>query len=599
MADDPWDRLDEFRKRFKTEPPKFDPELVPTEEILGPRRLDPELGRLKERIDREISVFDIYDRFMPAHKERATPKAGQRESILFSCPTPEHPDEHPSTWTNIDGLWYCGGCDAKGDKYTIVAHGTGLDIRRDFRDICIRIADTFGLDYRPTVAAPIIYEPVEPTPDAEPEFLDPGPLAKEVPLVEWKKIFPPGTFLRNWMEANAMSDSPDEYITWEGLLLVAMAIGRDCHLRDYPLVHANLYVCHYGSSGTGKSRAMQPFMEVIRLALPYDHTDPLSKGTMMIPLPGSPEALVDSFSKPLHDDPIDLAKITGYGSVRGVLLVDEFSSLLARGDRTAGLKGMMTSMYDSATAAIRSRGHGTVQAEGIYCSVLSSTQPAAVASILGNVDVMSGFVNRFNFIPARPKKLKAIHSSTFNPAKPVEDLTRLRAWSSFGRSVDFDGDGRAVFEDFFEHTLMPLKMLEDAPLFVRIDLTIKKIILILCTNEHTITATADIVRRAIMFFDYLRYAYETIGGNINTALDSEVSEWIINCIRRFVSRTGKPPTSRDMAKLKPPRYTPKQIKDALYTLEQLDEVRRVEVKTTDKGGRPTTRFMLTELMTDD
>lgn len=600
MAEDPWDRLDEFRKRFKTKP-EFDPELIPTEDILGPRRLDPELGRLKERIDREISPFDIYDRFMPPTKKRAAPFPGQRENIMVSCPTPEHPDEHASTWCTAEGLWYCGGCDAKGDKYTTAALGLGLDVRRDFREVCIRIADAFGLDYRPTVVAPIIYEPTEPTPDAEPEFLDPEPDPKTsmVPLLEWRKIFPPGTFLRNWMEANAMSDSPDEFIIWEGLLAVGLAIGRDCHLRDYPAIFANLYVCHYGPSGMGKSRAMFPLMEVLRLALPYDHTDPLSKGTMMIPLPGSPEALVDSFSAPLHDDPIDLAKITGYGSIRGLLMVDEFASLLARGDRTIGLKGMMTTMYDSAKAAIRSRGHGTSVAEGIFCSVLSSTQPTAIMSILGNVDIMSGFVNRFTFVAARPKKLKAIHSATFNPTKAVDDLIQLRAWASFGREVDFDGDGRAVFEDFFETTLLPLKMMADAPLFARIDLTIKKIILILCANEHTTTATADIVNRAIMFFDYLRYCYETIGGQITTSLDSEIGDWITGSIRKFVSRTGKPPTGRDLGLLKPPRYSMKQIRDAIRTLTELGIVRQVEVKASEKGGRPTIRFMLTELMTDD
>jgi hypothetical protein len=599
---------DEIRERLRAarakyaepEPdpgPAFDPSLIPTEDLLGPRRLDSDLTKLKERIDREVNVFDIYDRFMPPHKVRAAPRAGQRESIKFSCPDPSHPDAHPSAWTNIDGLWYCEPCGARGDKYTIAAIGEGLDIKRQFREVCTRIADAFGIDYPRLVSAPIIYTPVEPKPDDEPEVLtEAAPRSSYMPLVPWRDLFPPGTFMRIWMDAMCKNDLPEEYHNWLGFQMIGLALGRDAWLIDGKNVFGNLYICLYGPSGIGKSRAIGPMKELLRRALPYDRSDPLSKGAYVIRSLESSQALVDAFYRPIIDP--STSAVIGHGSVRGLVYTDEFALMMTKGERTSGIKVQLTDLYDHSEAATTGREKGAILAEDAFCCLLATTQPGAVGEYLRNVDVQSGFANRIAFIMGHHKKLVARGGFTYDLDEAAHELARIRSWAAMpgGRQVRFDVDGGALYDHYFETMLVPAKMDPDAPLFVRIDLTIKKLILLICANEHSDYATAEIVEKAMAYFEYLRYCYQQFGDSITLSIEEEITDWIISAIQRNVSRTGKPPTARDLKRDKPKRYSTKQVNEGLRTLRGIGRVFDCEVPTTAKGGRPTVRWQLAELM---
>lgn len=593
----------EFRSDDPALHTKFDPSLVPTLDLLGPRIIDAGMTELKNRIDGEISIFDIYDRFMPSGKVRPHPHAGQRESIKFSCPDPTHRDSNPSAWTNDDGLWYCGACDAKGDKYTVAALGEGLDVRRDFREVCIRIANAFGIDYRPSRGPEVRF--IDPP---EPLALPPGPppdiKVKELddlwatppalPYLDPHKLFPVGTFMRAYMDATAHDDTAHEFHMFPGFIATGMAMGRDCWLRDDPDVFGNLYICTYAESGAGKTRSHGPFREVVLQALPYDpDADPASKGAKWIHNPGSPEFLVDEFSKAITDPVTN--KIVGYASVRGIILINEFSTFMAKGDRSGGLKGQITSMFDDHRAAIGSRGKIS-NAEGIFCSILTSTQPAAIADILKRTDLLSGFSNRFIYPKGTYKELQAFRNSYFNPDKPVELLRELRAWAGSGRIIDLDGGGRALFEEFFHDQIVPLKK-ADFPMLVRMDLIIKKIILLLAANEHTIWANAELVSRAISFYNYLRFTWDTLTGNVITGGDEEVLAWIQDYIREYWKATaGTFPGQNELARKIPRRYTKEGVRKGLNTLESLGIVHKVEYRPAPgAAGRPTTRWHLTDL----
>lgn len=599
MADDSDDaireRLRVARARYKKEPAAYDPALVPTADLLGPRRLDSGLTTLKERIDREVSIIDIYSRFMPAHKVRPAPKSGQRESIKFSCPSPSHPDEHPSAWTNIDGLWYCEPCGAKGDKYTVAAIGSGLDTRHDFPEVCTRIADAFGIDYARPVSTPRIHVVSEPVPiDIKDAFPEPP---RVVPLLDTNKLFPVGTFARQFMDDTLHDDCPREFYAWGSLLALGLGIGRDCALQDSPRVQGNLYVCFYSDSGTGKSRSMNALKEVIR-GIPYDYVaDPPSKGIKWIGNPGSAESAIDAFSRPIIDP--STSAVMGYASVRGIISVDELTNLLSRGDRSSPIKGQLTSFYDSDFAHITSRLHKDVRAEGIFCSLLTSTQPLVVAEYLKVNDLLSGFANRIIFVMGVPLPQIAVREIEFNASRSIDALLEVHRWASFNRYVAYDAAGQALFEEFFHDVLLPMRQSKENPLFTRIDLTIKKIILLLAANEKSIIADADIVGRAVQFYDYLKYTYEELGGSVASSNEAIIVAWVDKFIRNYVGKHGKAPTGSEIARGARDQFTPKDLLDALTRQARLGSIYIEDVKTTGKGGRPTQRYWMTDQLKDE
>jgi hypothetical protein len=82
-------------------------------------------------IDRMIGGIGILDAYAKWSGKGFTPRivGSQRESIKIRCPLPSHPDKDPSAWVNLDkDTWFCGGCEAGGDKFDIAARGLGFPV---------------------------------------------------------------------------------------------------------------------------------------------------------------------------------------------------------------------------------------------------------------------------------------------------------------------------------------------------------------------------------------------------------------------------------------------------------------------------------------
>jgi hypothetical protein len=575
---------------------EYDPSLLPDDDFFASRPSQSNaVSHLKGDIDNTVSIFDVYDHFVG--KRRNDPKSGQYDGIKMSCPSPTHADNHPSAWARMDGLWYCGACGAKGDIYTIVGMQLGLDPKsKDFVEILTKIADAFHVEYiKSPITQRILERPSTATRVTVTEdevIIDPPIEEKTFSPIDWKELFPVGTFGRSWMEAVALDDLPEEYYVWLAFQAIGLALGRDTYTPDSPNIYGNLYVVLFGPTGIGKSRAIRHLMRLLDEALPYKYGDPNSKGAFQMPMPGSPEALIDSFSRPIYKDETE-KEIIGYGAVRGLVAVDEFATLLTKSEQgKGGLKSMFTTLYDTHDRmAIQSRGHGTTIAMYPFCSIIASTQPTAIRTSLGYHDLISGYLNRHIFAIGTAKKRYSMNRPTIDLREPTADLMNVRSWGSQGHQIKADDEAIALFDDFFHREIETLDF-ENDPLMARIDLTMRKIMLLLAANERKKVIDVGIVRRTIKLFEYLKWCYASIGGNVVSSVSNDLSEWLIDFCKDFPIKFHKPgPTMRDLKRYLPKRFDNRQLLDELGSLERIGELVPTDVAKTVKGGRPTTRYI--------
>lgn len=576
---------------YGQEPPKqYDPDLIPKAEEFSSRGHNPALTELKDQIDRDITLADVYDHFV--RKQRKEPSPGQQDGIMMSCPSPDHPDNDPSAWHNIDGLWYCGSCPARGDIYTIVGLQLGIETRGpDFVEAVFAIADAFNIAYaRSPITKKALPLPPTVTVLGDDITIDPPREPKSV-TIDWKYLFPKNTFARVWMDELCKDDLPEEYYVWEALVALGLAVGRDVYDPDSPTIYGNLFVVLFGPTGIGKSRAMRFLSEVLLRTLPDDGS-PLSKGVFPMPMPGSPEAVIDMLSRPIYEDESE-KRIVGHGSVRAFLKVDEFASLLAKSEvGNRGLKGTITTAFDNDERLhTHSRGQGTVVAKDMFLSFISSIQPIAIRSSLSYADIIAGYLNRHIFVIGTPKRLYSMRRPKLDISDAVVELSIVHAWGSQGRQISCNDDAYEVWDEFFHREIETLNV-EEHPIMARLYVTLRKILLLLAINDKSDEITPDIVHRTIHLFEYLKMCYITVDGNVVSSTNDDLSEWLATFVQNFPSKYHKPgPTVRDLKKYLPRRFDSEMLVKAIKSAETLGVIVPTTIPATDKGGRPSQRYV--------
>ncbi len=579
----------------------FDDDLIPD---IGPQTFtrtpeDQDIDGLLDGVD----ILEAYNRWCGKSKPDS---GGKRESIMVSCPNPGHEDKHPSAWLNLDkGVYTCAPCGfAGGDKYDIAAHRFGFNVpgyKRDgtFPELRKRMAEDLGYTVTKTATRTLVTVAEEPEEsDASqppPAVLALVPTPKVVPVVkiDWRDIIPEDTFLWQWMEVCCEDDLPEEFYFWLGLMALGFAAGDDAVLRDNPHVKANLFVALYGPTGIGKSRAMRVLIELLLKALPYEHSDPNSKGISLIASPGSAEGLLDSFSKPIMD-PVNPKVIMGYGQVRGLLRIDELSDIMGRAARHGSvMKPMLMRFYDAyGNIDLHSRGAGYVKAENPYCSALTSSQPKAIRDLLAQTDADSGFVNRWVFAVGEPKKLIAIDREPLDVDSCVDLLRGLRAWSSGGREIKLDDGAKDAWAAFFEEVIEPIKVSGEDSLLSRTDLTIKKLMLLFAINEKQSAVTAGIVERVLTLWPYLCYSYKALANEIGLGEFEDCRMAVLSYIAEYQETHGHGPTARDMSRHLPKRLTRELIMKVVANLEQMGEIVGEAPVKKIRGRQPGARYSI-------
>jgi hypothetical protein len=629
----------EKAEREGRSPPKSTEETAAThsEEDLLPElnersESDLELDRIVEKVD----VLEAYRRWCG----KSQPVVGnQREGIKISCPKPDHPDNNPSAWINLDeghgGLWFCGGCQVGGDKLDIAAYHFGFDVPgykngANFHRLREAIAEDYGYRIKKVPGGTVIQAPEdepaasespqitnllgetdkstvparEKTDDKEsnviplhavPEDEETNREKVSYPDVPWRDIVPEDTFLRDYMEATCNDDAPESYHYWHGLIALGHAAGRRVHLEDKFPIYGNFLLCLLGATGVGKSNSRRHLTEVLRAVLPFRDSGLDTSGCKIVPVPGSGEVLIKAFQYEARD-PSNPKLSLGYRPVNGIVNISEFAALMAIASRQGStLVNIIQQFADCDNEpAIMSLRSGTMSASEPFCTVTSSTQPKAIRKLLSKYDAASGFLNRWVFAGGIPKKEEVLggsHSSrVIDLSESIDKLRKVAGWAGIPRTVTVPPDVFKEMEIFWDTVVTPSVENDESDLLSRLRLTLKRIILLNCVNEHRTEATLEMINNLKPLFKYLVSCYAILNENIGMTLGKELVADIENYTQKIMKQTNHGASVRDLSHSMHDKYPIEMVKKTLDIMVSLD---MIELEPKAKGpGRPTIRYRM-------
>lgn len=621
-----------------------------------------------DRIISGIGILDAYRKWIFGGPKTIDNKTlSRRESLMVSCPNPDHPDTHPSAWLNVDkNTWFCGGCQEGGDIYDLAAIKFGFP-RPDyksgqmFHELREQMAESYGyrvmklidgtktvykeesdqagddpvstgtsqvdtagtLEVRTPASPETSSVPAEKsTPsdtqdksgssDTTDKSIETGQSSNvsqmwaeedeeeeiKFPVIDWQKLAPEGTFIYEYCVATSHDDSPEEYHFFHSLLALAHVVGKNVFLDDTHPVYGNMLVCLLGGTGYGKTRSRLWLNQVLRSVCPFKDNGLDCSGVKIVTPPASGEHLIKSFQHIAHDPSFGKNAPTVHTSVNGIVDFDEFSSLLNRANRQGSiLKPIIMGLADGQkTVSTGSITSGDIEAVDPFCSITSSTQPKAVRTLLSKIDTSSGFLNRWIFVGGRRKGKEIVggNRSTINVdlSKAKVELGNVKAWGAIERPVFCTDEGYRALEKFFRGEIFPLQDQDDTDLLKRLDLLMKRFILLFCINERVTEATRRHVELAASMLNYLIYCYGTISDEIGITLMGEMTGEILRHIRRHFNRTKRGASARDLQMyMKGRHYNPELIKRALETMIALDMIEIENSKFgNSKVGRPSVRY---------
>jgi hypothetical protein len=528
---------------------EFDEDLIPEMEETGISEEESALDAFLK----SLPIATAYETWCGKSKIKYPLK---KEGNMISCPVPEHPDKNPSAWFNTEkNTWHCAACDQGGDQFTIAEFKFGYrHDSTDFPKLKRAMAESLGWKFftkgvgkdKHTVAVPPEEEeekPVghsfstpalAPVPDLEPE---PAP-AKVVSIApdtteevkypvmpEWELIYPKDTFLDIYVRLTTVDTIPEAYHFWSGMVALGLAMGRDLMFADYPPVGGNLFVCLVGDSGTGKSRALMPLEDLLDTAMPFHYEDPDTRGIKIVGDAGSPERIVEEFQRRIPSDPSDPKSPVRNFPTKGLITFGEMSSIAAKaGRRGTDLKERLMQFCDLKRKVTASASGNDREAYLPFASGITTTQPETIRRQVTAGDLDSGFANRWLFIAGQAKPAKPFGQIIPDMGEAVLPLQRVMSWASTERLIQLDDEAQEAYEEFFYSVIdRDKKTSRDGDdLLVRVDLTFKKIMLLLAANKMEEKISLATVESAKHLYRFILECWEFIGRRIGVTDRSDI-----------------------------------------------------------------------------
>lgn len=584
-------------------------------------------------IDRLLSGVDVIEAYRRWCGKMEPNVGSRRESIMVSCPNPAHPDKNPSAWINADKD--CGNCALCGgfDKFDIFAWNRAFNVpgyKTDGTFPALRraMAEDMGWVTRRTPGGREYLAPIhgddgdDEDDEAVPGFSEPpapprlsivraesrsedaagdgadvesiaaaDPLAN-VPPIDWRSLLDEDSlFLRPWMELCSTDDLPEEFYFWLGLSALGLAVGNDVSLRDRLPVRPNLMLCLTGPSGMGKSRAYNALKDLMYHALPWGSG---TAGVRPIANPGSAEALLDEFCIPIYD-PTDPKVIIGYEPVKGLLYINELAGLTGKAQRAGNTtKQTLMELYDSpAPIDTTARGHGKAHAENHFCQVVSTTQPGVMKDLLTSGDALSGFVNRWMFVLGQTKKPVAIGGTPLDVRGVAAVLRGHRSWGALRRSITLTDDAEALWTRFFHTQVVPLKMSPDSASFARLDLLMKKLMLLMAVDKRATVVDVRTVEQVISLWSYIVFCFALVDATVGQTIEGEIVEMLRSAATKHNEMTGKAATFRDLQRRAGRRWNKYDLSAIMKTLSVMCASGDFEeLVSKPETGRATVRYRI-------
>lgn len=574
-------------------------DLIPVEEEPRPKSAE------DEAVDAAIRGVDIIEAYRRWCGKMEPDVGSKRESIMVSCPVPGHEDRNPSAWVNLDkNAGYCGACDIGFDPIDLFAWHRGINYRANPREF-VRLREEMAAElgvHIVKVGRQKILVPVETVDDDEEGATvvritddddDDDDLPSidhfaHVPPIDWRDIVgPDSTFLLDWMNLASQDDLPEEFYFFLGLQALGAAVGNRVTLKDSFPVRPNLMLCLVGPSGMGKSRATRLLTRLVREALPHD--DP--GGVLVAGMPGSGESLVDLFIEEEDDGTGTMVPVP----VKGLVVANELAELASKSSRTGStIQQKMMDFYDSdEPVQARSRTAGAAEAStGHFAQFLSTTQPKVMRTLLSNDDLFSGFINRWIYALGQGKRRVSFGAKILDPTPLVDPLRRVRAWAGTGRQLGIETDALDLWDEFFHKRIVPL-LKGDQSSLARIDLTLKKLMLLFAIDKHERNVSRGSVEQALALFDYLVAIYggveQTVQVSARVEEHNALDDEIMRAIVRHEAQTGQAAALRDVQRRLRGKWTRYGRENIVKALDRLTETGEVEIAMRQPKRGPATK----------
>lgn len=614
-----WEANEEARQQLFMEQHKaFIPDLGP-EEVT--QNVSPEQKVLDDFISM-IGIVDAYNQWVG--KGHVAP-GSRTDSIKVRCPNPAHPDNDPSAWLNtVKNVFNCAKCGG-GDIWDIAAWRFSYPVpgyKHDpasFRALREAIGQYYGLSVEKGIAGdPFVVRNV---PVAETQVTEPDPVqneqdaqiiytgtgseveeqklteeinaSREYAKIDWHNLVPNDTFLRAYLEATTVDDSPEEFHFWNGLLGLGMAFGGMRTLEDSPQVSGNLYVCLVGGTGTGKSKAKRHLVNLIHEALPYKHDDQPPFGAQYLNGIQSGEVLVKQFQHEMID-PGTNKPIGHWPFIKGLISFEELSELISKGSRQGStLKSTLMELYDSPRwLSSLSMTHGTVQAERPYGSVITTTQYKSIRTLISRNDDTSGFANRWTFATGIPKKPFSVNRIQVDLSRAQGILAGINMRTRAHELITWTEAGEKVWDSFFHQVYVPQRNKNDVAITQRLDLMMKKLFLLFSVNENQPAVTEDIARRVLTLFPHFMETYGVVEGEIASSQETDDTDLLLRHIGRMTG-PGRGPTANEIYKVMKRKVSSvTKLRKMLENLVVLGMIEESKMPPGPKGGRPTSAYSL-------
>lgn len=464
-----------------------------------------------------ITIFEVYDRLSKGQYDNPQAIQTRDEGIQISCPIPGHLDANPSAAINKSKqVWNCYRCDDGGDKYTIAGYAYGLDPKAQFWEIKVRMAKDFrGVEYtrpeaRQATAAASSSEPQQPQVAQQP--------TRTVPTYKIQDVLPDGdSFLRAYYDATVEDETPSEYQLWCGLVALAAAVGRNVTMLDLRPVTANLGICLIGSTASGKSRSIRHVEDILEMDSRLRWKPGNTLGIKFRENPGSGPYLITEL--------VDVEKVGTneiQHPVKMLILQDEISSLVRKGnsrDNNHGVREVVLQLLDGKHRLHHgSKTGGNAEALDSFAVLLGATQPEVVPTLFSNEDMVTGFMNRLIFIPGQTVKRSHRGGTPIDLSTASDHLKLIVGWASQGIEIaEWSDDADELWREHFDRVVEPM---QNDPrmrnLLGRLDLNMKRLILLFAANERSSSIELQHVQSAVALLDYLLECYQQLTDHLET-----------------------------------------------------------------------------------
>ena len=446
--------------------------------------------------------------------------------------------------------------------------------------------------------------------------------------IPWQDIIPPDTPLYRMFKAACVTDIPDEFVVWSIYTALGSMIGRRVELIDsVKPVDPAFWTVLSGSTGTQKSTIATEMDRILSHVAPVSG----SEGTKIVGTPASGERFMEMLRR---DEVLGIGVTTEVAECpnsASFMNIDEFSLLassMARAGSTLGSHMLQTygCRRDQVLRPTEAMGRVSFPVTGPMLSILTTTQPNRIATMLDRYDVASGFMNRFLFASGAPRRL-CTPMMGFGPDwAAVQDEFQLiqnrlncadvfipmhdKAFVDKPWKLSPDSGGLIRLREWIIEQNAIMKEIETDSMIVdmlaRRDLIMKKLVLMMAVNRIVGAGMEKVgknwteadVEAAIGHWDNLHHGWLTAAERVFSTEDSELESWLLATLEKVGSEYGMAQNALRGLLPKSMRVPAKDFNMMIAALAASGALRQVDLRKV--GSKKSTKWLYpNEMSTPD